>query len=340
VTARAKSNPSGTNILVLGASGLIGNAIVRELIRQGHDVTGTCRRPHNTVRNLDDLNMRVVRGDIDTPGCLDAWIEGHDVVVDAAAPYPLHLMYTSEGSERPTLHSAEKRTDALISSLQRHDAKLIHISTLLAQPTDPGTGLSGLQRRMMRVIHPYFLIKSAIERRLRGAMAELPGVVIVQPSACIGPYDVKPREQCLVPKLASGEVLVAISHKMNVIDTRDLASGITAAIRGECYGQTLQLSGHNTSVDEMLSEIETISGAPAPRLRYPAALGVLPSYWAELMWATVGRPSPLPSLLPTLVCEQGWMKTGDQQRALGIVPRPLNETMSDTIRWYHDLGYC
>lgn len=340
MTAQANSNPSGRNVLVLGASGLIGNAVVRELIQRGHNVSGTCRRPHNTIRNLDGLSMRVVHGDIDTPGCLDAWIEGHDVVVDAAAPYPLHLMYTSEGSEKPTLLYAEKRTDALIRSLQRHDAKLVHVSTLLAQPTDPGTGLSGLQRRMMRVIHPYFLIKSAIEQRLRQAMSKMPGVMIVQPSACLGPYDVKPREQCLVPKLAAGEVSMAISHKMNVIDTRDLANGIAAAIQNGCYGQTLQLTGLNTSVDEMLSEIAIISGVPAPRLRYPAALGVLPSYWAELMWATLGRPSPLPSLLPTLICEQGWMITGDQQQALGIVPRPLNATVRDTIRWYQDLGYC
>lgn len=340
MTAQAKSNPSGTNVLVLGASGLIGNAVVRELIQQGHNVTGTCRRPHNMVRNLDGLGARVVQGDIDTPGCLDTWIEGHDIVVDAAAPYPLHLMYTSDGSEKPTLHSAERRTDALIRSLQRHDAKLVHVSTLLAQPTDPGAGLSGLQRRMMRVIHPYFLIKSAIEKRLRQASDEMPGVVIVQPSACLGPYDVKPREQCLVPKLASGEVFMAISHKMNVIDTRDLARGITAAIHNRYYGQTLQLTGHNTSIDEMLSEIETISGVPAPRLRYPAALGVLPSYWAELMWASVGRPSPLPSLLPTLICEQDWIEISDPQRALGIVPRPLNETLRDTVRWYQELGYC
>lgn len=340
MSAQAKSNPSGMNVLVLGASGLIGNAVVRELIQQGHNVTGTCRRPRNTVRNLDGLSLRVVNGDIDMPGCLDSWVEGHDVVVDAAAPYPLHLMYTSNGSEKPTLRYAERRTDALIRSLQRHDAKLVHVSTLLARPSDPGTGLSSLQRRMMRVIHPYFLIKTAIEERLIQARDEMPGILIVQPSACLGPYDIKPRQQCLVPKLVTGEVFMAISHNMNVIDTRDLASGIAAAMHNECYGQTLQLTGQNTSIDEMLSEIETISGAPAPRLRYPAALGVLPSYWAELMWATVGRPSPLPSLLPTLICEQSWMKNGDQQQALGIVPRPLNETLRDTIRWYQDLGYC
>lgn len=340
MSAQLKSSPSGTNVLVLGASGLIGNAIVRELIQCGHNVTGTCRRRRNTARNLDGLDMRVEYGDIDTPGHLDASIEGHDVVVDAAAPYPLHLIYTSAGGPKATLRYAKRRTDTLIRSLQRHAAKLVHISTLLARPIDQGFGLPGVQRRMMRVIHPYFQVKSAIEGRLIECRDRMPGVVIVQPSACLGPYDIKPREQCLVPKLASGEIFMAISHKMNVIDTRDLAIGIAAAIRDGCYGQTLQLTGHNTSTDEVLSDIETISGAPAPRLRYPAAFGVLPSYWAELMWATVGRPSPLPSLLPTLICEQGWMKTSDQQQALGVVPRPLDETLRDTVRWYQDLGYC
>lgn len=337
---QAEGNPPRKNVLVLGASGLIGNAVVRELIRREYNVTGTCRRARNSTPNLDGLDVRLVYGDIDTPGCLDSWIEGQDVVVDAAAPYPLHLIYTSEGSNKPRLRHAEKRTDTLISSLQRHNAKLVHVSTLLARPRDPGPGLSGLQRRMMRVIHPYFLIKSLIEDRLHNARDSMPGVLIVQPSACLGPYDVKPREQCLVPKLASGEVSMAITHKMNVIDTRDLAGGIAAAIEQGWYGQTIKLTGNNTSTDELLSEIETISGVPSPRWRYPAALGVLPSYWAELMWASVGRPSPVPSLLPALICEQGWMKTGDEQQALGIVPRPLSETMRDTLRWYHGLGYC
>lgn len=335
-----KANPSGKSILVLGATGLIGNAIVRELIHRGHKVTGTCRRRTGVNPNLDGLNLQIVYGDIDINHQLDTWIEGHDVVVDAAAPYPLNLLYSGPGNEKLTSVSAERRTDMLICGCKKHAAKLIHISTLLTQPSKSAPGPVNLQRQLMRIVHPYFLIKSAIEQRLAQAADSMPGVVIVRPSACLGPFDAKPRDQCLVPKIVCGELSMIFSQDLNVIDTRDLALGIAAIVENAHYGVTIQLTGNNTSSNEMLAEIEAVTGTAAPRWRCPAAFGVLPSYWAEILWGAAGRPSPLPSLLPILICEQGWLKTSDEQQALGVLPRPLIETIRDTVDWYHELGYC
>lgn len=340
MTAGSKKNQADDRILVLGATGLIGNAIVRQLVASGYSVTGTSRRQGKISRNLDGLDMRVVQGDIDEAGILDQWIEGHDVVVDAAAPYPMHLVDTELGSNRTALEQARNRTNTLIGGLRRHGAKLVHVSTLLAQPAKPEASFSGMQKQMMRAIHPYFSIKALIERRLAEARDTLQGVAIIQPSACLGPYDIKPREQCLIPKVVRGEMPVAVSHKINVIDTRDVALGIVAAIKKEYFGRTIRLVGHNTSIEQLLSDVAGLSGTTAPRWRYPAEFSVLPSYWAEMMWAAVGRKSPLPSLLPVLVCEQAWTHTGAQQRELGVSPRPLSETIQDTVRWYRALGYC
>ena len=176
------------NVLVLGATGLIGNAVLRQLITSGYTVTGTCRQHGKSPPNLDGLRVRVVHGDIDEPGKLDEWIEGHDVVVDAAAPYPLHLMYIESAGTRNALDHAEKRTEALIRSLRHHGAKLVHVSTLLARPSGRQARLSSLQSQLMRAIHPYFSIKSLIEQQLSEARDTLSGVAIVQPSACLGPY--------------------------------------------------------------------------------------------------------------------------------------------------------
>ena len=340
VTAGSKMKPSGSSVLVLGATGLIGNAVVHQLLDSGFSVTGTCRRQGKLPKNLDGLDARVVHGDINDPGTLDEWVEGHDVVVDAAAPYPLHLVDTKLRGEQSAIGHAENRTNALIGSIRRHRAKLVHVSTLLAQPARPQASFSGMQKQMMRALHPYFSIKSMIEDRLHEAADTLPGVAIIQPSACLGPYDVKSEEQCLIPKVVRGEMPVAVSHRINVVDTRDVAKGIVASIKQDYFGRTIRLTGHNTSIESLLAEVAGLGGNPAPRLRYPAEFSVLPSYWAEIMWAAIGRESPMPSLLPVLICEQDWMDISAEQLDLDITPRPLGETIEDTVGWYRELGYC
>lgn len=326
-------------ILVLGATGLIGNAIARELVQRGHDVTATCRS--DTLQpNVAGLRARVVHGDIDRPGNLEDWMAGQDIVVDAAAPYPLNLVYTPVGQRKATIDYAQTRTSRLIGILRRENCKLVLISTLLADDRHGAIGGIGIQRRMMRVLHPYFAIKRTIERRLTQARDVLPGLLIVRPSACLGPYDIKPREQCLVPKLVAGEIKVAMSQRMNLVDTRDVARGVAGAIDAGRFAETIALTGHNTTIEGLLDEIAASSSTRPPRWQFPAALAVLPSFWAEFGWAGLGRPSPLPSLLPILVNEQGWEDTSAAQQSLGVVPRPLTETVTDTIGWYRQLGYC
>jgi uncharacterized protein YbjT (DUF2867 family) len=97
--------------LVLGATGHIGNAIVRELLDRGYQVTATSRRKEPAA-NLVGLPVRYASGNCNTPGQLDAWIAGHDVVVDAAAPYPFRLYSTTNEAENHPLDYAAQRTRA------------------------------------------------------------------------------------------------------------------------------------------------------------------------------------------------------------------------------------
>ena len=72
------------NVLVLGASGHIGQAVTRELAARGYRITAATRQP--ALPDLADLGVTVARGDAGDPGQLDEWVAGHELVVDAAAP--------------------------------------------------------------------------------------------------------------------------------------------------------------------------------------------------------------------------------------------------------------
>jgi len=330
------------NVLVLGATGLIGNAIARELVDRGYSVSCACRIRSASALNLQGLDARIITGDIDEPGYLDQLIAGQDIVVDAAAPYPLHLMFIESGGKRPSAERARARTTDLVASLHKHAAGLLYIGTSLT--TDDGNEKEhpfAMQRRLMRRLHPYFSIKSTIERLLLDAREQLAGLAVVRPSAVIGPYDVKPREHCVIPRIVAGEFGITITGNLNVIDSRDLAIGVAELLkRGLGSGAAVRLTGNNTSISAILEDIAALTGKSVPRLGYPADYSVWPSYWAEWMWALVGRPSPMPSLWPILISEQGWTTTSSEQVALGVSPRALKDTLRDTIDWYRAIGYC
>jgi hypothetical protein len=52
----------------------------------------------------------------------------------------------------------------------------------------------------------------------------------------------------------------------------------------------------------------------------------------------MGMPAPFPSLPALLLCEARATGIAEQQRALGVLPRPLEETLRDAIAWYRQLG--
>jgi len=326
-------------IVVLGATGHIGSAIVHELTTRGHKVFGTGRRT-SPPKNLQEVDFTYLRGDIDTDGQLDAWIQGSDIVVDAAAPYGLNLLIGKSDVDKRPLHYAQARTDRLLTALRKHNAQLIYISSSVTERPDDNASLATLQSKVVRKIYPYFQVKKLIEDRILEATTSGLRAVILRPTSCVGPWDAKPRELCWIPKLLCGEIPAVLRHKINVVDTRDLACVLATVLEGDHDGEKITVSGHNTTTDEFLSQLCKSGGVAAPAWGFPAAFSIVPLLCAEAMWASIGSTSPFPSLVSTLLCEQRWVEPDGAQQQLNISIRPLADTARDTVRWYRDIGYC
>lgn len=325
--------------LVLGATGHIGNAIVRDFVRNGYRVTAATRQ--NRPGALADLRVEIVRGDANHPGQLAAWVRGHDLVIDAAAPYPVNLFVGIASSGRVTLDQARRRMGELLHAVAREGAALGYISsfTTLPRPDTEG-GLAAIEVRVRRRIHPYFAVKAMMENMVLDAARTGLRAAIVNPTACMGPWDRRQRELCVVPMLVTGQVPAIVARNVNVIDVRDVAAAIRAAIEQQRFGVPIPLAGHDSQTDALAARICNLAGVPAPRLRVPARLAAGGALWAEAAWAVLGRPSPLPAIGPLLILERYPTGPSAGQRALGVLPRPLDETLRDSIAWYRHLGYC
>ncbi|EDM81320.1 hypothetical protein PPSIR1_40590 [Plesiocystis pacifica SIR-1] len=69
------------SIIVFGATGSVGQLIVRQALARGHDVTAFCRNPARL--ELDHPKLRTIAGDALDAGAVSRAIAGHDAVLVA-----------------------------------------------------------------------------------------------------------------------------------------------------------------------------------------------------------------------------------------------------------------
>lgn len=325
--------------LVLGATGHIGQAITRELLAHGWRVTATTRQPRAAA--LVDLDVTVACGDADRPGQLAEWVRGHEAVFDAAAPYPLNLFSRADGAARAPLQQAQRRMHALLDAVGREGATLAHVSSFTALPRPAGEGPFGaLESRARHRLHPYFAVKAAMQTQVLDAARGGLHAVVLNPAACMGPWDRRARELCTVPLLLTSQVPVMVSQPLNVIDVRDVARAARLAVEQKRCGEPIPLAGHDTRTDLLARRVCELAGVPPPRRRMPVRLAAGAMLAAEAGWALLGRPSPVPALGSLLLLEGHPMQPSAQQLAMAVLPRALEETLRDSIAWYRSIGYC
>jgi dihydroflavonol-4-reductase len=324
--------------VVIGATGHIGNAVVRALLDQGLEVTATSRKSAPGY-NLAGLPVHFACGDSSVSGQFDAWISGHDIVVDAAAPYPLSVLRGTRDPDSDPVSDAVRRTRDLLKAVFKYDARLVSIGSF-ATISSQRKGFDLVQHEMMRRAHPYFAVKEAIETETIDAARNGIKAILLNPTMCIGPWDMRNREFCIVPRLLASEVPAMTNQILNLIDVRDVAHATIAALKAERFGEPIPLSGHNISVDMLFSWICEIGGVRPPRTCVPTSLAVAGSYWAELALTLLGQSTPMPSVFLMLATALDCPAPDRRQVELGIAPRPLYGTILDAIDWYRRIGYC
>jgi dihydroflavonol-4-reductase len=325
-------------VLVLGGSGHIGNAIIRALLARGDEVTACGRRRKRPV-NLIDLPVEYSPGDADEHGQLDKWIAGHNLVVDAAAPYPLESLSVINASHGSEVGRAEIRTRRLLDAVMRRHATLIYTGSFVTLAR-PRNAAERAQDATLRLAHPYFEVKELIDSKMLQAVRRGLRAMLVNPTYCLGPWDIRELRICTIPLLLRGEIPATIAHMLNVIDVRDVAAATLAALDQMRFGEPLLLGAHEISTHDLYSLICAIGGVPAPRFIAPARPTMGMAYLAETMYQLAGRKTPLPTGGMMLAAAFDYMPKITALAELGISSRALRDTISDAIAWYRQISHC
>ncbi|MBL6764933.1 MAG: NAD-dependent epimerase/dehydratase family protein [Verrucomicrobiae bacterium] len=323
---------------VTGASGFVGANLVHELNARGHSVRCLLRSKAD-LRGLEGAQYETVSGDILDASALEAGLAGCDWCFHVAASYHLWLpdyapMYQA---------NVEGTRNVLTAAGRAGCSRIVYTSTVgciglprqcgdRIVPTDESTPVSEAQ-----MSNHYKRSKWRAERvALELAASGLP-VVVVNPSAPVGPRDVKPTP--------TGKVIVDFLNRampayldtgLNWVHVRDVAAGHVLAAEKGRVGERYILGNRNGnwSMKEAFAVLEELAGVSAPKVRIPYAVAWTAAQVDEVISRITGTPPKAPIAGVRMARYKMYFNPEKAVRELGLPQTPPREALSDAIDWF------
>ncbi|MBI3868241.1 MAG: NAD-dependent epimerase/dehydratase family protein [Verrucomicrobia bacterium] len=324
--------------LVTGASGFIGANLVHELAARGHQVKALLRNGSD-ARGLDGADFQRIPGDLGDPALLRAALRGVDWCFHVAASYHLWLP-----DYRPMYAANVDGTRNVIeAAVAAGCSRIIYTSTVgcigLPRPENgrwiPTDETAPVSERQMS--NHYKLSKWRAEGVARELAAKGAPVVIVNPSAPVGPRDVKPTPTGRVILDFLNRALPAyLDTGLNWAHVRDVAVGhILAAEKGR-IGERYILGNAegNWTMKEALDVLHEITGIPAPRFRVPYAVAYAAAVVDEGLSRITGKPPKAPLAGVRMARYKMFFNPAKAIQELGLPQTPPRQALSDAVDWF------
>jgi dihydroflavonol-4-reductase len=322
-------------VAVTGASGHIGNCIVRELINKGARVKGLV---HNFENDLAQMDVELIRGNLLDQESLKKLCEGVDVVFHLAAKISLDNRHRDQVCE-VNVTGTKNLIEAAKSSGVK---KFIHFSSIDAFQSiraenvlEESISLTDSEKII------YAFTKAESERLVMSAVKEGLDAVILCPTAVIGPFDYRGSflGQALI-KIYQNKLPMLISGGYNWVDVRDVATAAIQAIETGRKGEKYILSGSFCSLKELSELTGKISGKRTPKFIAPIFLAQLACPFYQFYYSLTGKkPIYTSQSLKLLIDAPKNISFEKARKELEYNPRSLEQTLRDTFNWYIQKKY-
>jgi dihydroflavonol-4-reductase len=313
--------------------------VVRELLGAGNEVRVLLRR-HSDPRNINGLAVETVYGDLTDQASLDKALAGCSALFHVAADYRLwtpnpNALYTTNVTGTRNILEAAAHAGVRRIVYTSSVATLGHNAD--GSPGDETTPVC-LDDMIGHYKRSKFLAEAEVKRFVREH--GLP-VVIVNPSAPIGPRDIKPTPTGrMVLDAARGAMPAYVNTGLNLVDVDDVALGHRLAFErgraGECY----ILGGENLTLKEIFNKIAAIAGQTPPRIRLPHSVLLPIAFFFETWAKYIAHGEPRVAVDAVKMSKRCmFYRTDKAKRELGFSPKPIEEGLTSAVKWFRDNGY-
>ncbi|MEV7008614.1 NAD-dependent epimerase/dehydratase family protein [Streptosporangium sp. NPDC051022] len=326
-------------VSVTGGTGFVGSHSVAAFVRAGHRVRLLVREPSGVDRALAPFGLgrdavEIVVGDVVDDGAVGRAVRGADAVLHAAS------VYSFDSRRHASMRRTNERgTEVVLEAARKAGTgPIIHVSSVAA--------LFPARGRVVREDTPvgrpretYMATKAAAEAVARRHQAEGAPVVITYPPALLGPHDPGLGDQTarvrnvlrgLMPLWPLGGLPLG-----DVRDTATLHAGLLTSPGNDLnryFGP-----GHYLTTRQYVRVLREVTGRRLPTVFLPARAMVPVGLLAGL--AQRAWPWHIPAEYGALYICACATRIDENADMHGIVPRPVVETVGDTVRWLRERGH-
>lgn len=329
---------------VTGATGLLGNNLVREVLAQGFRVRALARSPDKAERQFAGLPVEIVTGDMLAVDAFAPALAGVDVVFHTAAYF--RDSYTG-GRHWPKLYAANVLGTR--SLLERAHAagvrRFVHVSSIAVLRGKRGQIVDETMLRDERDADDYYRSKILADREVLGFLDHHPDfwAAMVLPGWMHGPGDMGPT--------SAGQTVLDVAHgrmpgvppgSVCLVDARDVALAMIAAYRQGRRGERYLAAGRHFTMAELLPMIGQALGIAVPVRRIPMALLTIIAAISEIKARLTGKPVLFSwAMARTLASEneRSRFSAAKSEAELGLQFRPVEATLRDEVAWFRAQGW-
>ena len=331
------------NCFVTGASGFIGANLVHELVAREHRVRALLR-PGSDLRGLRGVEFERVEGDLSDKAMLKDAIYGCDWCFHVAASYHLWLR-----DYRPMYAAnVEGTRNVLEAAGTAGCSRIVYTSTVgcigLPEPIDgritPSDESTPVREDQMA--NHYKRSKWQAEQvAIRLVRDGLP-IIIVNPTAPVGPRDVKPTPTGkVIVDFLNLQMPAYLDTGLNWVHVRDVAIGHILAAQNGCIGERYILGNAegNWTMKQAFAVLEEVTGVRAPKWQIPYLVAFCAAYADEAVSLLTRQPSKAPLAGVRMARHKMFFNPAKAIRELGLPQTPPKKALADAAEWFRQNGY-
>jgi dihydroflavonol-4-reductase len=323
--------------LVTGATGFVGSHVARQLVSAGQSVR-VLVRPNSNLEALAGLHVEYFEGDLSDQESLERAMHGIRRVFHVAADYRLWTPRPEEIYEI----NVEGTRKLLAAARHARVERIVYTSTVatIAVPRNGALPNEDTQASLNEMIGHYKRSKFLAEQVAVEAVSAGVPVVIVNPTAPVGPWDWKPTPTGrIILDFLKGKMPAYVDTGLNVAPVEDIAAGHLLAAEKGRVGQRYILGGRNMTLKQILDALSAITGRPAPRVRLPHAVALAAGYADQWFSRLAGREPQIPVEGVKMSRHRMFVESDKAERELGYKPTSVEAALGRAVTWYQQHGY-
>ncbi|MBW2203081.1 MAG: NAD-dependent epimerase/dehydratase family protein [Deltaproteobacteria bacterium] len=325
-------------ILITGGAGFLGSHLVTQLLDEGQTVR-VLERPGARVDHLPLDRIELVSADIrDEPAVREA-VRDCEYVYHLAADANLWRRDRQEFDSVNRLGTVHVMRAALDNGAKR----ILHTSTesILSSPDSNGGAVENLRLKASDMLGPYCLSKFHAEEEVFKMVEEGAPIIVVSSTLPVGPGD---RGQTPPTRMSvafcKGELPAYLDCRFNLIDARDVATGMVLAMRKGRTGIRYLLGGENLRLSDWLGLLGVEAGQPVPRWKVPYSVALAVAWFSEIWADWVSGKMPMATMTGVRLTRRNmFFDPSASLKELGLHCRPIREAARDAVAWYRSQGW-